>query len=77
MFTPIGFPILTQRITHDERVNPYNWTHREITYSADMCASSLDILERTCRVSLGERYPVAVVRLRAKILLGVLSTMAA
>jgi dTDP-4-amino-4,6-dideoxygalactose transaminase len=69
-------PILTQR-THDERVNPYNWTHREITYSADMCASSLDILERTCRVSLGERYPVAVVRLRAKILLGVLSTMAA
>jgi dTDP-4-amino-4,6-dideoxygalactose transaminase len=61
-------PILTQR-THEERLNPYNWTHREITYSADMCSSSLDILDRTCRVSLGERYPVAVMRLKAKLLL--------
>jgi dTDP-4-amino-4,6-dideoxygalactose transaminase len=61
-------PILTQR-TFDERMNPYRWTHRKITYSADMCSSTLKILERTCRVSLGERYPVALMRLRAKMLL--------
>jgi dTDP-4-amino-4,6-dideoxygalactose transaminase len=61
-------PILTQR-TFDERMNPYNWAHREITYSADMCSSTLNILERTCHVSLGERYPVEWMRLRAKKLL--------
>jgi hypothetical protein len=65
-------PILTQR-THDERTNPYNWAHREITYSADMCPSTLNILERTCHVNLGERYPVAMMRHRAKMLLGSLS----
>jgi dTDP-4-amino-4,6-dideoxygalactose transaminase len=65
-------PILTQR-TYDERMNPYNWAHREITYSAEMCHSTLNILERTCRVDLGERYPVAMMRLRAKMLLGSVS----
>jgi hypothetical protein len=28
-----------------------------------MCTSTLDILERTCCVALGERYPVALMRL--------------
>lgn len=65
-------PILTQR-TYDKRMNPYNWTHREITYSAAMCPSTLNILERTCYVSLGERYPVALMRLRAKMLLNSVS----
>jgi dTDP-4-amino-4,6-dideoxygalactose transaminase len=65
-------PILTQR-TFDERMNPYNWAHREITYSADMCSSTLDILERTCIVALGERYPVVMMRLRAKKLLSSVS----
>jgi hypothetical protein len=62
-------PILTQR-THDERMNPYDWAHREITYSADMCPSTLNILERSCHVNLGEQYPVTMMRLRAKVLLG-------
>jgi dTDP-4-amino-4,6-dideoxygalactose transaminase len=61
-------PILTQR-TFDDRMNPYKWAHREISYRADDCASTLNILERTCQVSLGARYPVALTRLRAKMLL--------
>jgi dTDP-4-amino-4,6-dideoxygalactose transaminase len=61
-------PVLTQR-TFDDRMNPYKWAHRDITYSADECASTLNILERTCHVSLGARYPVALMRLRAKMLL--------
>ena len=50
-------------------MNPYKWAHREITYTADECSSTLNILERTCHVSLGAQYPVALVRLRAKMLL--------
>jgi dTDP-4-amino-4,6-dideoxygalactose transaminase len=65
-------PILTQR-SHDPRMDPYNWAHRDIAYSADMCASTLNILERTCHVSLGERYPVALMKLRAKTFLSSVS----
>jgi dTDP-4-amino-4,6-dideoxygalactose transaminase len=61
-------PVLTQRAFH-ERMNPYQWAHREITYSADMCSRTLDILQRTCRVSLGAQYPLTFMKLRAKILL--------
>lgn len=60
-------PILTQR-TFDARMNPYKWAQREITYSASECSSSLDILKRTCSISLGENYPFAMMRLRAEML---------
>jgi len=50
-------------------MNPYKWAHREITYSADECSSTLDILERTCHVSLGAEYPAAFMRFRARMLL--------
>lgn len=49
-------PILTQK-TFDERMNPYRWAKREIDYPAEMCARSLDILSRTCRVALGNQFP--------------------
>jgi dTDP-4-amino-4,6-dideoxygalactose transaminase len=61
-------PVLTQRTFHP-RMNPYKWANREITYSAEMCSKTLDILERTCRVSLGAEYPIAFTKLRAKKLL--------
>jgi dTDP-4-amino-4,6-dideoxygalactose transaminase len=61
-------PVLTQR-TFDDRMNPYRWAHRNITYSPDQCYSTLDILERTCHVSLGAEYPATLMRLRAKVLL--------
>jgi dTDP-4-amino-4,6-dideoxygalactose transaminase len=61
-------PVLNQQ-SFDDRMNPYKWAHREITYSADMCLPTLDILERTCRVSLGAQYPLVVMQMRAKMLL--------
>lgn len=65
-------PIMTQRTFHD-RMNPWKWAHREITYSNDMCSKTLDILARTCRVSLGPQYPEMVMRMRANMLLKSLS----
>jgi len=65
-------PIMTQRTFH-ERMNPWKWANREITYSNDMCSRTLDILSRTCRVSLGPQYPLPVMQLRAKMLLKSLS----
>jgi dTDP-4-amino-4,6-dideoxygalactose transaminase len=61
-------PVLTQR-SFDDRMNPYKWANREIKYSADMCLPTLDILERSCRVSLGAQYPLVVMQMRAKMLL--------
>jgi dTDP-4-amino-4,6-dideoxygalactose transaminase len=61
-------PILTQR-TFDDRMNPWKWARREITYTADMCERTLDILSRTCRVSLGPQYPVTVMKVRARALM--------
>jgi dTDP-4-amino-4,6-dideoxygalactose transaminase len=65
-------PIMTQRTFH-ERMNPWKWANREITYSNDMCSRTLDILARTCRVSLGAQFPLAFMQLRAKMLLRSLS----
>lgn len=49
-------PVMTRR-TFDDRMNPYDWAHREIDYSPDTCTRSLDILARSCRVSLGAQFP--------------------
>jgi dTDP-4-amino-4,6-dideoxygalactose transaminase len=57
-------PILSRRTSHP-KLNPWAWANRDITYSADTCARSLDILRRTCLVPLGERWPTALVRQRA------------
>jgi dTDP-4-amino-4,6-dideoxygalactose transaminase len=65
-------PIMTQRTFH-ERMNPWKWANREITYSNDMCSRTLDILARTCHVSLGARYPLPIMLLRAQTLLRSLS----
>ena len=65
-------PIMTQR-TFDERMNPWKWANREITYSNYMCNRTLEILARTCHVFLGARFPLPLVQLRAKKLLRTLS----
>ena len=65
-------PIMTQRTFHD-RMNPYKWANREITYSAEMCSKTLEILERTCRVFLGARFPLPLVRMKARKLANSLS----
>jgi hypothetical protein len=65
-------PIMTQRTFHD-KMNPWKWANREITYSNDMCSKTLDILSRTCRVALGAQFPMPVMQLRARILAKALS----
>jgi hypothetical protein len=57
--------ILSKRTFH-EKMNPWKWAHREIDYGPETCARSLDILARACRVALGQRYPVPIVRMAAK-----------
>jgi dTDP-4-amino-4,6-dideoxygalactose transaminase len=53
-------PVLQQRSGHPA-MNPYRWAEKKIEYTPDMCAQTLDILKRSCRISLGENYPAAVV----------------
>ena len=43
-------------------MNPWAWAKREITYTPDMCARTLDILDRTCVVNLGLNYPTFLMR---------------
>ncbi len=57
--------ILAKR-TFDDRMNPWKWAHREIDYTPQSCARSLDVLSRACRVALGQRYPVPIVRMAAR-----------
>jgi dTDP-4-amino-4,6-dideoxygalactose transaminase len=58
-------PVLQQRTGHPA-MNPFLWTDRRIEYTPDSCAQTLDILKRTCRISLGENYPVALVAYMAR-----------
>lgn len=60
-------PILTRR-TYDDRMNPYRWARREIEYSAETCSRTLDILSRTCRVSLATQFPTIYSYALARIL---------
>ena len=53
--------ILTKR-SFNPRMNAWKWAQRPINYDVDMCAKTLDILGRTCRIQLGERYPLLVMR---------------
>ncbi len=55
-----------QKRSFDPRMNPFDWARREITYSPDMCARTLDILGRTCQISIPYRVPLALVRRRTR-----------
>ncbi len=58
-------PILAKRTFHP-KMNPWAWAKREITYTPDMCARTLDILDRTCVVNMGLNYPTFLMRRVAK-----------
>lgn len=62
-------PILQKRTFHP-KMNPWAWAKRDISYSPDMCARTLDILDRTCIVTLGLRYPTPLMALIARKLAG-------
>ncbi len=63
-------PIMAQRSQHP-KLNAWAWAQRPIEYHEDMCARTLDILGRTCRITLGidSRAPMWVLRRRANTLL--------
>lgn len=58
-------PVLDQRAAH-AKMNPYSWAASAIDYGPDQCARSLDILRRSCRISLGEHYPLALMAFLAR-----------
>ncbi len=58
-----------QKRSFDPRMNPFDWARREITYTPDMCARTLDILERTCQIPISYRLPMALLRRRTQRLL--------
>ncbi|PCH75470.1 MAG: aminotransferase [Rhodobacteraceae bacterium] len=61
--------ILNKRTFHP-RMDPWAWAARPIEYDLDMCAGTLDLLRRSCRVSLLDQYPLTVVRVLARALSG-------
>lgn len=58
-------PILQKR-SFDPRLNPFDWARRDISYEPDMCARTLDILERTCLIPIPYRRPMPMVRRLAR-----------
>ena len=62
-------PILEKRAFHPA-MNSYGWAKASVDYGPDMCARSLDILKRTCRISLGENYPTALMAYLARRMAG-------
>jgi dTDP-4-amino-4,6-dideoxygalactose transaminase len=59
--------VLTKRSFH-HRMNPHQWANREINYHAEDYQTTLDILARTCRVSLGADYPLPAMVLQRRTL---------
>ena len=44
-------PLLEKRSFHP-KMNPFNWTHRKIEYTKDMCPKTLDILSRSANIGI-------------------------
>lgn len=61
-----NWEVLFAKRSFHPKMDPYAWAGREIEYTADMCQATLDILSRSCRISLGPGYPLPVVRARAR-----------
>lgn len=57
--------IIAKRTFHP-KMNPWAWASRDIEYTPQTCAKSLEILSRACRVALGQRYPIPVVQFAAR-----------
>lgn len=55
-------PILQKRTFHP-KMNPWAWAKRDISYTPDMCPRTLDILDRTCIVTLGLQYPTPLMKM--------------
>ncbi len=49
-------PIVARRAWHP-MLNPWSHAKRDISYSAQTCPKTLDLLSRVCQVSVGAQYP--------------------
>lgn len=61
-------PVMEQNVVHP-KLNPYVWARRKISYTADMCPATLDILSRTFQIGFGYDTPLSEVEASAKQLL--------
>lgn len=62
-------PVMQKRSFHPQ-MNAFAWAAREIEYTPDTCARTLDILERTCLIPVSHRAPRSLIRWRVRGLLG-------
>lgn len=50
------------KASFDARMDPYQWANRPIEHDSESCPTTLDILERTCSISVDPQVPMPVVR---------------
>lgn len=53
---------IMERRSFHPRMNVWKWANSDVVYSPESCARTLDILSRTCHVSLGPQYPMLVMK---------------
>ncbi len=56
--------ILERRAAHP-KLDPWKWAARDVTYTPETCARSLDILKRTCKIWFDPARPLPLVKLAA------------
>lgn len=60
-------PIVNKRTAHPA-MNPWAWAKRPISYDEQTCARTLDIMRRSCRITISPGWPTPLSRLLAKTL---------
>lgn len=60
-------PIVNQRTAHPA-MNPWQWAKRPISYNEQTCARTLDIMRRSCRITISPQWPTWFARLLARAL---------
>lgn len=53
---------ILDRRTYDARFDPYGWAHRPIEQDATSCPNTLDLLARTCSISVKPEVPIVALR---------------
>jgi dTDP-4-amino-4,6-dideoxygalactose transaminase len=53
---------IVEKRTFHEAMNPFRWARREIDYTPETCPRTIEILERTCAVSLDPQVPMPILR---------------
>ncbi|MEO6627750.1 MAG: aminotransferase, partial [Aquihabitans sp.] len=64
----VNWEPVQQRRTYHAAANPFATAHDNVVYNADHFPRTLDVLRRTCSITLDPQLPVAAMRLQAKLL---------